>query len=143
MSSFYIVRINSNNKVPATDYRRFLAEIEATGIGKWDTDHRRTMHIGDYQAFIWGEDAKTAVVHIYRVERIGTIEDRQQYWKQNTSYTEGNVESVGHREATFLSADHPYVKSMAWPKLRAILGYKDNYVPRGNSRVKSDKMWNL
>ena len=126
-ASFYIVRINSNKSVPATDYRRFLAEIEATGIGKWDTDH---INIGDYQAFIWGEDAKTAVVHIYRVER---IEDRHQN-------TEGNM---GYKEATFLSADHPYLKSMAWPKLRAILGYKDNYVPRGNSRVKSDKMWKL
>lgn len=143
MASFYIVRINSKKATPATDYKRFLAEIEQGGIGKWDTDHRRTMHIGDYQAFIWGEDADTAVVHIYRVERIGTVDDRQQYWKQTTSYTEGNVESVGHREATFLSANHPYAKNMTWPELRAGLGYKEKYVPRGNSRVRDELMWRL
>jgi hypothetical protein len=146
MASFYIVRINSKKKksVPATDYKRFLAEIEQGGIGKWDTNHQRTMHIGDYQAFIWGEDADTAVVHIYRVERIGTVDDRQQYWTQNMSYTKGTMESsVGHRDATFLSANHPYAKNMTWPELRAGLGYKEKYVPRGNSRVRDELMWRL
>jgi hypothetical protein len=118
-----------------------MTEIEEAGFGKWDTDHLQTMTTGDYQAFIWGPDAKTDEVHIYKVEHISTSDHRHVFWKRDTPYVQGNGKvSVGHRRATFLSADHFFPKKMLWSVLRTRLGYSEKYVPRGNQKVKDFEM---
>jgi hypothetical protein len=136
MASIFICRISPNTGAASTavaDFQRFQHEIELYESGIWDNTSKNAMQVNDVIGFITGPDCEETT--FYRMTAVLPLEFRQENnWNVNAYSTSAN-ETVNHREVIRL-IPLPEVGVLDWKVLRTSLGYSDNYVPRGATRMK-------
>lgn len=134
---YYVVRINQAPKKSSTnvvrDFNYLLHELHVYGVGIWDKDVNNRIQTGDFIGFILDDGN----VHFYKIINEHPPTERHGHWNSNTPYTLDGVAEPNKREVIVLTTSGHFVYS--WARWKSEVGYKDNYIPRGTTRVKVPK----
>ena len=135
--AYYVVRITQNKRkpVPMQDYKKMKHQLETEMFAKWDNDKQNKIRENDYIGFILGP-LTNLYVELYNVVEVKDITNREDHWLNSIPYTKNNgLNSVGHRKVLILTSVN--AKIIDWNVWKRYVGYKENYMPRGNIKVKS------
>jgi hypothetical protein len=135
---YWNVRISPKQPQVMDDYSELVETVRATGEGLWDRDCKNKIKEGDYLGFIVGPTNEEQI-HIYKIDRICTTDERLPQWASSMPYTRGNgTNGVSDRQAIVLTNNHSIEKTYDWREFRRITGLgKDcsSWMPRGTQKV--------
>lgn len=137
---YYVVRINQKPQRKTMnivkDFNYLLNELKQFGTGKWDKDTHNRIQVGDFIGFILDD----GLVHFYKIIDEDKNGNRHSHWHSDVPYNQTtNASSPSHRDVIVLTSQGHFTHP--WESLKKDAGYKDNYMPRGTTKVKFDPLF--
>lgn len=138
----YIVRIGNHSgaKAARKDYSLLKQQIEQKGKCVWDKDSHNKIKPGNWIGFIIGPN-NDEDVELYYIESEESTETRPKHWHNLKPYTNQTTQTLPKKREVIVLKNQSPIK-FSWKKWKKLVGYKENYMPRGTTKAKSPYYFN-